>query len=448
RYNLNVSKNALGSLMNKESFGLIFGAGTIIYGLSFLINGPLVDKIGGKRGIVIATLGSSIANIAMGLVTYLLLNSRWPFDLTLTFAVLYSINMFFQSYGAVSIIKVKAYWFHVRERGIFGAIFGTLISFGVYFAFDWGQAIADAAASQVKDPTPFQLAFRQIFALEGKTTDATWLVFFIPATILLTWTLLDAWLIKDTPREAKFEDFDTHDASSGEMHVEYTMVETLKLVFKNPVLMMIAVVEFTTGVIRNGVMQWYFIFAKEVPQPGAEVFLRHWGLLLCISGIVGGFAIGYASDHIFHSRRSPPVAIAGVGIFVLSVILFTTLYSNPFLVGVCAVLICLLSISIHSLMSGTAAADFGGRKLTATASGITDGFVYLGTGLQSVSLGYLTNHSWRYWPAFLIPFALLSIYIAVRMWGHLPEATKKYLVSVEKVSLEKITVVKVKDINS
>ena len=445
RYNLNVTKNALGSLMNKESFGIIFGAGTIVYGLSFLLNGPLVDKIGGKRGIIIATLGSSIANIAMGVITYLLLNQRWPFDLTFSFAALYSLNMFFQSYGAVSIIKVKAYWFHVRERGIFGAIFGTLISFGVYFAFDWGQAIADASRSGLTDPTPFQMAFRQIFALEGRQGDATWLVFFIPATILLVWTLLDAWLIKDTPAQAKFEDFDTHDASSGSMHHEYTMAETLKLVFKNPVLMLIAVVEFTTGVIRNGVMQWYFIFAKEVEQPGAEFFLKHWGLLLCISGIVGGFAIGWASDHLFHSRRSPPVAIAGVGIFILSLILCGTLYSSPFTVGVCAVLICLLSISIHSLMSGTAAADFGGRKLTATASGITDGFVYLGTGLQSVSLGYLTNYSWLFWPAFLVPFAILSIYIAIKMWSHLPDATKKYLVTVEKISVEKVTVVEVKE---
>ncbi|NBV50379.1 MFS transporter [bacterium] len=445
RYNLNVTKNALGPLMNKESFGLIFGAGTIIYGLSFLLNGPLVDKFGGKRGIIIATLGSSIANIAMGALTYLLLNQRWPFDITLSFAALYSLNMFFQSYGAVSIIKVKAYWFHVRERGIFGAIFGTLISFGVYFAFDWGTAIAEASQKQIAEPTRFQLYFRQIFAVDTKPTDATWLVFFIPAAILLVWTLLDAWLIKDTPAKAKFEDFDTHDASSGEMHVEYSMVDTLKLVFKNPVLMLIAVVEFTTGVIRNGVMQWYFIFAKEVAQPGAEFFLKHWGLLLCVSGIIGGFAIGYASDHIFHSRRSPPVAFAGGGILILCVILFFTLESSPRVVGVCAVLICLLSISIHSLMSGTAAADFGGRKLTATASGITDGFVYLGTGLQSVSLGYLTGHSWLFWPAFLIPFAVLSIYIAIKMWGHLPEATKKYLVTVEKVNIQKVTVVEMKD---
>lgn len=447
RYNLNVTKNALGPLMNKESFGLIFGAGTIVYGLSFLINGPLVDKIGGKRGIIIATLGSSIANIAMGVVTYLLLNSRWPFDITLSFASLYALNMFFQSYGAVSIIKVKAYWFHVRERGIFGAIFGTLISFGVYFAFDWGQAIAEASQKTLSNPSPLQEYFRVIFALDAnpRGTDATWLVFFIPAAILLVWTLLDAWLIKDTPSQANFEDFDTHDASSGEMHVKYTMLETLKLVFKNPVLMMIAVVEFTTGVIRNGVMQWYFIFAKEVPQPGAEFFLENWGLLLCVSGIVGGFAIGYASDHLFHSRRSPPVAISGVAILILSGVLCFALGKSPIAVGVCAVLICLFSIAIHSLMSGTAAADFGGRKLTATASGITDGFVYLGTGLQSVSLGYLTNYSWIYWPLFLLPFAVLSIYIAVKMWGHLPEATKRYLVSVEKVSMERVTVTELKE---
>ena len=44
---------------------------------------------------------------------------------------------------------------------------------------------------------------------------------------------------------------------------------------------------------------------------------------------------------------------------------------------------------VHSLMSGTAAADFGGRKATATASGIVDGFVYLGSGVQSVGVGYL-----------------------------------------------------------
>ena len=56
RIAINTAKNALGAMMTKEDFGIIFGVGTSVYALSFLINGPLVDRIGGKRGIIIAAL--------------------------------------------------------------------------------------------------------------------------------------------------------------------------------------------------------------------------------------------------------------------------------------------------------------------------------------------------------------------------------------------------------
>src|SRR5204863_3514893 len=164
RYNLTVSKNAFGTLMSKEDFGLIFAVGTWTYALSFLFNGPLVDKIGGKRGILIAAIGSSIANIMMGVMTYLVLTNRLKMRLVVGFSVIYALNMYFQSYGAVSIIKVKAYWFHVRERGVFSAIFGTLISFGVYFAFDWGQAIVDMARANPQGETSWlQHLIQKIF---------------------------------------------------------------------------------------------------------------------------------------------------------------------------------------------------------------------------------------------------------------------------------------------
>jgi OPA family glycerol-3-phosphate transporter-like MFS transporter len=355
--------------------------------------------------------------------------------MTLTFAIIYSINMFFQSYGAVSIIKVKAYWFHVRERGIFGGIFGTLISFGVYFAFDWGQAIADAAKVSIAQPTAFQNLIRTVFATDKGTIDATWLVFFIPAGILLFWAIVDIFAIQDSPAQANLPDFDTHDASSGLMDVDYSTSDLLKIVFSSPLIMSIAFIEFTTGVIRNGILQWYFIFAKEVPQIGAEYFLSHWGFLLCVTGIIAGFGAGHLSDKVFHSRRGPPAAIAGFIMLLAAVVMSVTIFSSPVIVGVCAVILCFLSIAIHALMSGTAAADFGGRKATATASGITDGFVYLGTGLQSISLGYLTTLSWGYWPAFIIPFAIISIFLAVRMWTALPEATRRYLLHVEKVEI-------------
>src|SRR5437870_7775612 len=249
RYNLTVAKNAFGSLMSNEDFGLIFAAGTITYAFSFLINGPLVDKIGGKKGILIAALGAAAANVALGVITWLVLTNRIHVRLLPIFSVTYALNMYFQSYGAVSIIKVKAHWFHVRERGVFGAIFGTLISFGVYFAFDWGQAIANMAkANPTGNLSWLHRTIQNVFALKGQAVDATWAVFFIPAAILVVWAVLDLWLIKDTPEEADFAHFDTHDASSGQMHVELGTLELMKKVFASPLMLMIAASEFTSGV--------------------------------------------------------------------------------------------------------------------------------------------------------------------------------------------------------
>ena len=69
---------------------------------------------------------------------------------------------------------------------------------------------------------------------------------------------------------------------------------------------------------------------------------------------------------------------------------------------------------------GTATMDFGGRKGAATAVGVIDGFVYLGTALQSVCLGYLTSNSWTYWPWFLLPFALIGFGLCLRIWHAKP----------------------------
>ena len=122
--------------------------------------------------------------------------------MTAGFVLLYALNMYFQSFGAMAIIKVKAYWFHVRERGVFGAIFGTFISVGVYFAFDWGGAIV------TKTKVGSSGWLHDLFVSTANPLDATWAVFYIPAIILIFWLILDWWLVKNTPEEAGFPPFD------------------------------------------------------------------------------------------------------------------------------------------------------------------------------------------------------------------------------------------------
>lgn len=428
RYNLTVVKNALGDdFMSKESFGVIFAAGTTVYAFSFLINGPLVDKIGGRKGILIGGTGAAVMNIALGILTWLFLTRELSINLTVAFSVLYAINMYFQSYGAVSIVKLNAHWFHVRERGIFSGIFGTLISLGLYFAFDWGQSVVNATRATVKEPLGFfESLLRGTLGCGNSSVNETWFVFFIPAAILLAFVVLEFFLLKDTPEQAGHEDFDTGDASSGEMDRQFGTVEIIKKIITNPVILTIAGIEFCSGVIRNGIMHWYFIFARETGLGGAtEFFKENWGLLLCFAGIFGGFFAGAVSDKIFQSRRGPSAALMYGGMLAGAIVMTFVLWRSPLALGLAVVFISLCVIGVHGLLSGTATMDFGGRKAAATAVGMIDGVVYLGTAVQSISLGYITSWDWSYWPVFLIPFAVIGLSLAIKIWRAFPQGKRK-----------------------
>jgi OPA family glycerol-3-phosphate transporter-like MFS transporter len=82
-------------------------------------------------------------------------------------------------------------------------------------------------------------------------------------------------------------------------------------------------------------------------------------------------------------------------------------------------------IGVHGMLSGTATMDFGGTKAAATAVGLIDGCVYLGTGFQSFCLGFITTWNWNFWPVFLLPFATLGLFLAIRIWKAYPQARQK-----------------------
>jgi MFS transporter, OPA family, glycerol-3-phosphate transporter len=568
RYNLTVAKNSLGDLMTKEDFGAIFAAGTVIYAFAFLFNGPLVDRIGGRRGMLIGVLGACVANLAMGFYLQSVLHSPDPGSqpLRLVFSVLYGANMYFQSYGAVAIVKVNSHWFHVRERGGFGGIFGTMIASGIFLAFSVNGAILDAAKVRWPDERMQHV------------------VFFVPAVLLFAIWVIEFFLLRDRPSQAGQHDFDTGDASSGDNEEPLATKELFKRLLTNPIIITVAFVELCTGVVRQGVMQWFPIYAKEVwaldgkhPLMNgdwtfgtlvlatavglglnaviarvaegnvrrialtvisiaamAPFFVAGWGGLLFVAGVIGSNVAGWVSDLFFQSRRAP----AAFGLYVLLTLcavgmsfalarpgttiefakegsglvagdkilevegkpvstwdeltpvvacieptckdsqwdpekcVCSTTYDgastgampsdgtitvkierngsvqtmdikdpmakqragdkrmmparpllpfSPWVMGAIVFIMSLCVIGTHGLLSGAATADFGGRKGAATAVGVIDGFVYLGTALQSISLGYITTQSWSWWPIFLVPFGVLGSILLTRIWHAKPK---------------------------
>ena len=399
RYNLTAAKGALDDLglMSNQDFGTIKSIGAVVYGCSFLLNGPLADKLGGRRTMLIGAAGVVVANLAMGgaLLSGAFTNLRVPFT------VLYAANMYFQSFGAVSIVKVNASWFHLRERGAFGGIFGILISLGLYLAFD---------------PTRLVLAsFPPAFA------------FFLPAVILFVFFVIDYLVVRDTPGEAGHRDFDVADASSADTGPALGVFAVAKKMLTNPIILSIAMVEFCSGYLRAALMDWYYIFAQQTGAITTQYVPKHWGLMQCVAGILGGVLAGILSDRLFHSRRGPVAAIL-YGVCIAASVGVALVLLSPWLGWVVALMM-LAIIGVHGMLSGTASMDFGGRKNAGLAVGIIDGFVYLGVATQAFLLGSLLPEKghgaedptkWTPWPWAMLPVAVIGFLLALRLWNARP----------------------------
>ena len=401
-------------LMTNPDFAFIFMVGTWVYGCSFIINGPLTDRLGGKFGILMGAGGASIANLLMGLLTWFALeggvDAQWARDdFRYLMAGLYGINMYFQSFGAVAIVKVNAPWFHIRERGVFGAIFGILISLGIYFAFDIGYMIIESFDIQM--------------------------VFLIPTVLLVVFWVLDLFIVRNTPGEAGFLDFDLGDASgslekSGE---RLGARQVFGLMLRNPIIITIACIEFCSGFLRQAIMQWYRTFAKQtdaVLHLKGDFVYENWGMLLCCAGIMGGVFAGILSDRVFQSRRGPVAAIL-YGVMLLGGVALVFAYQTPY-VGILVILMSMAVIGVHGMLSGTASMDFGGKQNVGTAVGIIDGFVYAGTGVMALVYMFIlpddsnplvsgNPDEWIWWPVSMIPVALIGLVLATRVWNAKPK---------------------------
>jgi OPA family glycerol-3-phosphate transporter-like MFS transporter len=394
RYNLNVSSKTIMDhfLLTKAAFGTIATAGFWTYALAVIFNGPLADRIGGKKAILIGAAGTAVLNLVIGL----LFLSGWQTKIVVGMSLLYAVSQYFQAFGALSIVKVNAPWFHVRERGVFGGIFGIMISSGYFLAITVGGWILASL--------PWY-----------------W-VFLVPAAAIAAMFVADLLLVKDTPAQAGFADFNTDDATSHDADRDRPIDwnHLVQRVFTNPVIVTLAAAEFCTGFVRQGLMLWFVPFLKEVHNvaPGSLLF-NVAAIGVTVGGIVGGLLCGYLSDRWFQSRR-PPVAF----IFYLGQIVSLFILGRAALPGLAAFMIgftCVWIFGVHGMLTGTASMDFGGTKAAGTVAGMLDGVQYLASGLTGFLLGhYLDKLGWSAWTFMIMPFSVIGAMLMLRLWNESP----------------------------
>jgi OPA family glycerol-3-phosphate transporter-like MFS transporter len=426
RYNYTVVAPTLADILGWKNteLGVFETMMPLVYGLSVVLNGPFADRVGGKKAFLFGAIGVALMNFLFGLSSMAIaapavwegagalrhvvaqpvirfgLNGG---SLLTLMAIVWGINGYFQSYGALSIVKVNAQWFHVLERGTFSGIFGVLIRLGLLLAFQGVPLILLVL--------PWQYGF------------------WIPGAMVLVLFLVNLVWMQDTPKDAGLGDFDTGDEITQEGPPALSYI--LKKVFASRVTWMIAVGSMMIGFVRRSVVDaWWPKYFVDVYGANSSAFATYlpyliatWGIAL--AGIAGGFVFGIASDRSYGGRRAPVITFGflGMALILAAFGVSDLMHFGPIAAACCLVLLSFCVNGAHGMIGGAASMDFGGKKAAATAAGMFDGMQYLAGAFVGVGVGYVTtNWGWNMWHWAPIPFALAGALVMSRLWNVLPRS--------------------------
>jgi len=153
----------------------MLSAWSIAYGTGQLVNGLLTDRIGGKAAMLIGAAGAITMNLIFGFASF-----AGTFS---TFALIWLLNGWFQSFGAPGMVKINAAWFNRSERGTFAGIFGFMIQLGQF---------------AINNLAPVLLGGFTIFIWTAAEGDWHWL-FRIPPLFTAAAAILLAFIPKESP---------------------------------------------------------------------------------------------------------------------------------------------------------------------------------------------------------------------------------------------------------
>lgn len=402
--------------LSNATFGILFTIFTLGFGLGQFFSGYLGDRYSPKLLMFLGAIGATAANIGFGLSSGMK-----------QFAIFWAINAVSLSMGWSPGCSVLFRWIPQKRWGLFMGLFDA-------FAFLGGIIIYPVAG--------FAITFLSWRA-----------AFFLPALLLLMWSVVFCIYVKDTPQQYGFtvewehsgisdakdpasNSGDTKDsakAPASEDAKDPTPVsgdakdsasDTVCLrdyadVMKHPAILLTALATICSQFVRWGLVNWIvkiLITPCSVDAPGlAEsaggglfagsqsggfgmalmaatiaASAMHWG------GAFFSIALGHISDTVFHGSRWQTILMGFlVSTAGLLIIYFWGLRILMLPGGV--VILGALLFFAGGCIQGVQAplfnlpGDILGTRLGGTGVGIVNGWSYLGASFAGISLGAMMD---------------------------------------------------------
>lgn len=430
RYNFTANMGPLSSYFgwDKGQLGYFESMMPFVYGIAVILNSWYTDRVGGKRAFTLGAIGVIAANVLSGIVTLLVATPAimegtgkdehlvspaiMHFGLSgptvlMAMVIIWGLNGFFQSFGAIAIVKINAAWFHKNERGEFSGWFGLMIRGGLLLGFS---------------VTPLLAKYLPIGC-----------VYFVPGILLAGVLIFHLLFVEDSPEKAGVIGFTTGEPVEKDKPGFKQIFQTL---YGNWRAWFFVLIMIMIGFVRRGsIDSWY---SKYFTEMDSTLHFGDWpyqiaAWSIAILGILGGIFLGRLSDRLYPGKPKlfsrPPVIILGFLGMVIFLILGHSAVasdSDPYLIAILLGCLSFFVNGAHGIIGGAVSMDFG-KSTAGSAAGLFDGAQYLVAGtLVGSTLGQLLKtEGWNIWLGMLIPFAVIGLILTIILWGLMWREEKK-----------------------
>ncbi len=369
-------------------YGACYAVGQFVWGMSG-------DLFGSRKVVLTGLLVSAIVCFSMGIS-----NSA------IVIGLLFGLQGLCQSTGWAPLAKNVCNFFSQHERGKVMGIWCT--NYAV------GGLVASIYAGYFGSRYGYRYAF------------------FAPAlTLLGVWGLF-LLLQRNRPEDVGLEPIEKYHGEEEAVLDENELPEeepegslkVIKEVLSNRMIMLLALTYFFLKPTRYAIFAWGPKYLHETL--GTDMLESGFlSALFELAGPASVFLGGLASDRLFRSRRMP---VSVICLFILSLSLFAYPFLPPtrWALGIGFFIIGFFLYAPDSLVSGTAAIDFGTKKGASTAAGVINGCGSVGQ-ILGLALPAFIVARWG-WSAVFIALGcgvMIACLLLLPQWNTLPKTAPR-----------------------
>lgn len=412
RKNFSITMPALEAELgiSKVKLGLFLTLNGVIYGVSRFVNGFLADRVSRKKMMAAGLFLSAAANILIGLspemngiFNFLDAEGKATAGMVVFIGSLWLINGYTQGMGYPPCGSLMAHWIKPSELATKQSIWNSSHSVGAgLVALLCGTLI-----------------------LQHYSYSAWQWCFFIPAILAIAGACMLLFGLKDTPASVGLPDPETIDdnapARSTETEdPEFTQRAYKKLVsrmvFRNPVVWILAISNFCVYVIRFTILDWGATFLTQDRMLSIQTASTVVAASELAGGIVGTLLAGWATDRFFKSMSHRTCLIGLLG----ATICFFLFWKTPQgMNGLAIAFIILASFFIYmpQALIGIALSNQATKRVAASANGMAGIFGYASTTVSGLMFGSLaSSFGWNSVFEVAIVFGIIGIILLALIW--------------------------------